>query len=106
MLGTFVDVNDCPDGHIEIKNHVLNLLKKSLSATVKFACFILQSSHLLGSVIQKLEVENTCLIPCVGHSLTSVIVLKDASRWKTCCDPMLRAFVDVRSAIAMCLRYA
>ena len=25
MLGTFVDVNDCPDGHIEIKNHALNL---------------------------------------------------------------------------------
>ena len=54
----------------------------------------------------RVEVENTCLIPYVGHSLTSVIVLKDASRWKTCCDPMLRAFVDVRSAIAMCLRYA
>ena len=28
------------------ENHVLNLLKKSLSATVKFACFILQSSRL------------------------------------------------------------
>ena len=37
------------------ENHVLNLLKKSLSATVKFACFILQSSRLQVSVIQKSE---------------------------------------------------